>query len=121
MEQEPQTARDDRLTLEHTADRYERYLNAVVPPIFMNSLHLYPTFETYDSVDTEQDDQFLYGRVSNPTTAVLEKKLAELEHGNRAAAFSSGMKSLIGRRSSRSTTTAACSRPCITMSTCATA
>jgi cystathionine beta-lyase/cystathionine gamma-synthase len=91
MEQEPQTARDDRLTLEHTADRYERYLNAVVPPIFMNSLHLYPTFEAYDSVDTERDDQFIYGRVSNPTTAVLEEKLAELEHGVRAAAFSSGM------------------------------
>ena len=31
---------DTGLILEHCGEEYERYYNAIVPPIFMNSLHV---------------------------------------------------------------------------------
>lgn len=40
----------DLLALTHTADEYDKYLNAVVPPVFMNSLHVYDRFEDYLSL-----------------------------------------------------------------------
>ena len=54
----------DLLALTHTADEYDKYLNAVVPPVFMNSLHVYDRFEDYCNVDVYKDDQFVYGRSS---------------------------------------------------------
>ena len=35
--------------------------------------------------------KIVYGRASNPTVAILEKKIAALEHGSRAVVFSAGM------------------------------
>lgn len=39
------TEKKDLLSLTHTGDEYNRYMNAVVPPIFMNSLHAYDSVE----------------------------------------------------------------------------
>lgn len=75
----------------HTGDEYDRYLHAVVPPVFMNSLHAYDTMEDYYNVDIFSDDSFVYNRDGNPTVHILERKIAELEHGSRAVVFSSGM------------------------------
>ena len=69
----------DLLALTHTADEYDKYLNAVVPPVFMNSLHVYDRFEDYCNVDVYKDDQFVYGRSSNPTVHILERSSY---HGN---------------------------------------
>ncbi|MGN0478245.1 MAG: trans-sulfuration enzyme family protein [Hominenteromicrobium sp.] len=82
---------DDFLTLTHTGDEYEKYLGAVVPPVFMNSLHVFPDFEAYLNFDDSREDSFIYGRESNPTVHILERKIAELEHGSMALAFASGM------------------------------
>ena len=38
-----------------------------------------------------REGEYIYGRASNPTVHILERKIAELEHGSRAAVFSSGM------------------------------
>lgn len=81
----------DLLSLTHTGDEYDKYLNAVVPPIFMNSLHVFDKFEDYCNVNVFEKDNFIYGRSSNPTTHILERKVAELENGVRGVAFSSGM------------------------------
>lgn len=83
--------KEELLSLTHTGDEYDKYLHAVVPPVFMNSLHVFERFEDYCNVDVYKEDSFIYGRCSNPTTHILERKLAELEHGVRAVAFSSGM------------------------------
>ena len=82
---------NDLLTLTHTGDEYEKYLGAVVPPVFMNSLHVFPDFESYLNFDGSKEDSFIYGRDSNPTVHILERKIAELEHGSMALAFASGM------------------------------
>ena len=82
---------EDLLALTHTADEYDRYMHAVVPPVFLNSLHVYAKFEDYCNVDVFKDDEYVYGRSSNPTVHILERKIAALEHGSRAVVFSSGM------------------------------
>ena len=79
------------LSLTHRFEDYQRHYGAVSPPVYLNSLHLFPTFEEYLDADTASEDCFVYGRVSNPTTRLLERKLAALENGKDAAVFSSGM------------------------------
>jgi len=81
----------DLLTLTHGGEDPSQYLGAVVPPVFLTSLHVFDTFEDYHSVDVFKKDQYYYARASNPTTSVAERKIAELEHGERAVMFSSGM------------------------------
>ncbi|MEG0354886.1 MAG: PLP-dependent aspartate aminotransferase family protein [Lachnospiraceae bacterium] len=82
---------EDLLTITHLGDDYNRYLNAVVPPVFMNSLHVFENFEAYLNRGQEGEEAFTYGRVSNPTVHILEEKLAALEHGCQGIAFASGM------------------------------
>ena len=85
--------REERITITHTADEYDRYLNAVVPPVFLNSLHVYDRFEDYREAASNpcREGSYVYGRDGNPTVHMLERKIAELEHGARAVAFASGM------------------------------
>ena len=70
----------------------ERYPEgAVAPPIYQTSLF---SFESYQSMVDRyhgDSDQAIYTRVDNPTTRVLQDKIAMLEGGEAAAAFSSGM------------------------------
>ena len=82
---------DSRLIGTHYAEHNEHYYNAVVPPIFMNSLNTFQTMDAYFDADTEDPNTYVYGRVQNPTVRILEDKIAALEHGTRAYAFASGM------------------------------
>ncbi|MBP1988573.1 trans-sulfuration enzyme family protein [Paenibacillus eucommiae] len=65
----------------HLGDDYERYLGAIVPPIFQNTLFTQKT----------SDQGYSYTRESNPTIEIAEKKIAALEEGEAAKCFSSGM------------------------------
>jgi cystathionine beta-lyase/cystathionine gamma-synthase len=73
----------------------ERYPEgAVAPPIYQTSLF---SFEDYQSmVDRYRgdSDQAIYSRIDNPTTRVLQDKIAILEGGDAVAAFSSGMAAI---------------------------
>lgn len=80
----------DLMAMLRTGETPEKYMNAVTPPVFLTSLHVFPSQEEYDKVDI-YNDEFYYGRASNPTVSILEKKICELEHGSRAAVFSAGM------------------------------
>ena len=82
---------EDLLALTHHGENPQNYMRAVVPPVFMTSLHVYDNLEDYNSVDTFERNQHTYGRSSNPTVRILEDKIAQLEHGVRGAAFGSGM------------------------------
>lgn len=82
---------DDSLIATHLGDDYEKYMGAVVPPVFFNSLHVFPSEEAYQTTDRLEDDQYIYGRSGNPTVRLVEKKIAAMEHGKRALCFASGM------------------------------
>ena len=81
--------KNDKVTIAHCGENPDRYYNAVVPPVFLNSLHVFDSMEAYETRD--ENNTFVYGRNDNPTTHILEDKIAELEKGKRAIAFSSGM------------------------------
>lgn len=80
----------DANILAHLGDDYERYEGAVIQPIFMNSLHVTPK----DQIDTQTNRRFHYGRVSNPTVDLMERKIAALERADKALAFASGMAAI---------------------------
>ena len=84
------TDNQDLLAMTHVGEDPHKYMKSVTPPIFMNSLHVFDTVKDYFDVDIF-NDEFYYGRASNPTVAILEKKIAALEHGSRAVVFSAGM------------------------------
>lgn len=84
------TDNQDLLAITHLGETPEKYMRAVTPPVFMNSLHVFDTVKDYFAVDIFKDEYY-YGRASNPTVTILEKKLAALEHGSRAVVFSAGM------------------------------
>ncbi len=84
-------SKDRRLIETHYREENEHYYNAVVPPIFMNSLNTFPSIDAYFDCDTEDRHTYVYGRVQNPTSRILEDKLAAMEHGERAYVFASGM------------------------------
>lgn len=73
----------------HLGEDYSRYMGAIVPPIFQNSLFVQPT-----EVNNIIEQEYAYTRINNPTTEIAEKKLAALEEGEEAKCFSSGMAAI---------------------------
>ena len=86
---------DLRLSEETMLVHDERHSQgAVSPPIYQTSLF---TFDSYQSmVDRFRGDssQPVYSRVDNPTVSVLLEKICQLEEGEAAAAFASGMAAI---------------------------
>lgn len=70
----------------HYADEPSRYMGAINPPIFQSSL-----FVECENNEPEMEKRWTYTRVSNPTTDIVEQKIAALEHGEACLSFSSGM------------------------------
>ncbi|MCK4343425.1 MAG: aminotransferase class I/II-fold pyridoxal phosphate-dependent enzyme [Phycisphaerae bacterium] len=64
---------------------------AAAPPLYQSSTFVYPDAEAYERRLLPQSPYYEYTRQSNPTTAMLEAKLAQLERGNWARCFGSGM------------------------------
>jgi len=82
---------DSRLIETHYGEEYENYYNAIVPPVFLNSLNVFPSIDAYFDSDKNDKHVYVYGRVQNPTVRILEDKIAALEHGTKAFVYSSGM------------------------------
>jgi cystathionine beta-lyase len=82
--------RDTRI--QHLGDDRERYLGGAAPPIFRTSLFTFPDSASLEeNMRLREGGRFLYTRVSNPTTRILETKIADLEATESAIAFASGM------------------------------
>lgn len=85
----------------HLGEDPRAYMGAVVPPIYQNSLFVFEdiramerAFEPGQSAGRSRAGDYLYTRESNPTTAILETKLAALEGAEAARAFGSGMAAI---------------------------
>jgi cystathionine gamma-lyase len=74
----------------HWGEDPERYLGAVVPPIFQNSLFTAPSVEAR----SRKSGRYVYTRESNPTTDILNAKVAALEGAEDARCFASGMAAI---------------------------
>jgi cystathionine beta-lyase len=86
----------------HFAEDPSKFHGAVIPPIFQNSLFTFPTYEeratNYQLEPTEIEEAaggvsrfYDYTRVTNPTTDIVERKIAALEGAEMARCFASGM------------------------------
>ena len=85
----------------HLGENPEEYRGAVIPPIFQNSLFTFPNCEARERNYAAPSDGgypaggvselYDYSRVCNPTTDIVEAKMAALEGGERARCFGSGM------------------------------
>lgn len=86
----------------HLGENPEEYRGAVIPPIYQNSLFTFPNCaareRNYAPSTAEGghsaggvSEMYDYSRVCNPTTDIVEAKIAALEGGERARCFGSGM------------------------------
>ena len=75
----------------HLASRFDPATRAIVPPIVENSAYAYQDLETWRAVALNQAEGHIYSRNSNPTTSLLEEKVAALEGAESATSFATGM------------------------------
>ncbi len=78
----------------HLTSGVDGTTHAVVPPIVESSAFAYPDFDTWQAVALKRADGDIYSRNSNPTTTLLEKKVAALEGAEAATSFATGMAAI---------------------------
>lgn len=78
----------------HFEDDRERFKGAVVPPIFQNTLFTYNSIDTLANAIQNEDSHYVFGRGTNPTVEIVEKKIAALERGEVCRCFASGMAAI---------------------------
>src|SRR5262245_8760644 len=64
---------------------------ALVPPLYMSATYAFPTTNHGMRIFTGEQAGYTYTRIANPTLALLESRLADLESGAAAVVFGSGM------------------------------
>ncbi|WP_449431274.1 methionine gamma-lyase [Pseudomonas putida] len=64
---------------------------ALVPPIYQTATYAFPTVEYGAACFAGEQGGHFYSRISNPTLAVLEQRMASLEGGEAGLALASGM------------------------------
>lgn len=78
------------LTVHAGEDLTENH-GAVSVPIYNTSVFAFSDADTGAAIHNHQKDGYFYGRLGNPTQTALEKAMRELEKGEDALAFASGM------------------------------
>ena len=68
--------------------------NAVAPPIFQTSIFCFKSFEDFQAALADEAHKFIYSRGNNPTVNICERKLAALEHAERAKLVGSGVAAI---------------------------
>lgn len=81
--------------LQHYAEENKPF-GAVVPPIFQNSLFVFPDCESlWDAMNNHPaGPPYHYSRMANPTLDIAERKIAMLEGMESAKLFSGGMAAI---------------------------
>ncbi len=72
----------------------EQWQGATLPPIVQSVSNVHATAESLSDTFAGKQAAHIYGRLSNPTNAVLEQKLALLEGGKGAVYMASGMAAI---------------------------
>jgi len=82
--------------LAHLFDDPQSHYGTVNPPVYHASTYAFPDYETWKAnVTGEKRRQFTYNRSHNPTTRLLERKIADLEGAADCIASSSGMSAIL--------------------------
>lgn len=76
--------------IHHAYDPYAG-AGALNPPVYLSSTYTFPTVEDGAARFAGEQQGNVYSRVGNPTTALLESRIADLEGGEAALVTASGM------------------------------
>jgi cystathionine beta-lyase/cystathionine gamma-synthase len=81
----------------HVGEKPDPATNSVEAPLILSTNFVTdPDSSGFSAVDLKEDDPYLYARWSTPTVRGLEEKLADLEEGEDALCFASGMAAAAG-------------------------
>jgi methionine-gamma-lyase len=72
----------------------QEHQGSLVPPLYQTSTFIFDTAEQGEKRFAGTEEGFVYSRLGNPTVKILEDKIAALENGEAALAFSSGMAAI---------------------------
>lgn len=75
----------------HSGYNSDEHQGSLVPPLYQTSTFTFSTAEQGERRFAGQEEGFIYSRLGNPTVKMLEDRMAKLEQGEAALAFSSGM------------------------------
>lgn len=78
----------------HSGNRCQDWLGASQVPIYQSAAYRYDTGEELSQCFAGEKPGFIYQRMHNPTSRVLEDRIAELEGGKKALVFASGMSAI---------------------------
>jgi cystathionine gamma-synthase len=68
--------------------------HSLIPPVVMNASFAYDDVETWQAVALKQQPGDIYSRNSNPTTRLLEQKVAAMEGAEAGTSFATGMAAI---------------------------
>lgn len=71
-----------------------RHYGSVTTPLYQTSLFSFASHEDFDRAMEHFSDQPVYSRGNNPTVQQLERRLAQLQGGEKARCFASGMAAI---------------------------
>ncbi|MDD9268230.1 trans-sulfuration enzyme family protein [Paenibacillus sp. GCM10023248] len=72
----------------------DRHHGAISMPVYQTSLFSFDTYDQFNQARQDEQENYVYSRGNNPTVRYLEDKLAEMEQGERAKCFASGMAAI---------------------------
>jgi methionine-gamma-lyase len=84
----------ETLVVHAGAEPVEKHFGAVSVPIYNASLYAFADAESGAEIHNYERSGYFYSRLGNPTTDALEKALGELEQGEDALCFASGMAAI---------------------------
>ncbi|MGB9356859.1 MAG: methionine gamma-lyase [Azonexus sp.] len=76
--------------IHHAYDPYAGH-GSLNPPLYLSSTYAFPTVEDGAARFAGEQAGYVYSRVGNPTTNLLEQRVADLEGGEAALVTASGM------------------------------
>nr|WP_254668641.1 PLP-dependent transferase [Enterococcus faecalis] len=65
----------------------EKMYHPMVPELVQTSSFYFPTYEEFMAASIDEKNNYVYTRGTNPTTEILEKKIARLERGEKNVKF----------------------------------
>lgn len=70
------------------------HMGAVTPPVYMTSTYAFESVEDAETLFRGEREGYVYGRTRNPTQALFEERLANLEGAEAGLATASGMAAI---------------------------
>ncbi|UAC47573.1 methionine gamma-lyase [Bacillus aquiflavi] len=75
----------------HAAYESSEYEGSLTPPLYQTSTFTFKDAQIGEKRFAGEEQGYIYTRLGNPTVHVLQERMAKLENGEAALAFSSGM------------------------------